>query len=159
MRKIYTLYGKLLSLCLILLGFGACDNGDDIVIMRPAEYGTPNAKYRISGKVVANDQEGIREIKVSLTQYNGPDNPLTPVLPPVFTNGNGQFLIEGPAFPRNTFVLQVEDVDGTLNGSFTYHAQEIVFADSDYSNGDNKWYQGEASKDLGTIKLNPVEEE
>ena len=156
MKKIYTLYGKLLSLCLILLGFGACD-GTNMV----EEYGAPSAKYRISGKVVANDQEGqaIREIKVSLTQYNGPDNPLTPVLPPVFTSDNGQFLIEGPAFPLNTFVLQVEDVDGALNGSFTYHAQEIVFANSDYSNGDNKWYQGEATRDLGIIKLNPIEEE
>ena len=155
MKKIYTLYGKLLSLCLILLGFGACD-GTNMV----DEYGAPSAKYRISGKVVANDQEGqaIREIKVSLTQYNGPDNPLTPVLPPVFTNDNGQFLIEGPAFPLNTFVLQVEDIDGAENGSFANLTQGITFKSSDFTGGSG-WYQGEATRDLGTIKLNPVEEE
>jgi hypothetical protein len=155
MKNVYTLYGKLLSLCLILLGFGACDNSQVL-----DEYGSPSAKYKVSGKVIANDaqEQPIRNLKVSLTQYNGPENPLTPVLPPITTDANGQFNIEGPAFPLHNFVLQIEDVDGPENGSFSKLTQEIKFQPSDYKGGDGHWYEGEASKDVGTIKLDPEQE-
>ena len=153
MTKNHSFYSKLLSLCLIFLGFGAYSG------CGRHEYGSPYAKYKISGKVVANDAQGqpIKNIKVSLTQYYELQYPLPPVLPPVTTDANGRFSIQGQAYSRPTALL-FEDIDGPENGSFTNLIQDITFQPSDFMGGGKGWYEGEASRDLGTIKLNPEQE-
>ena len=154
MKKIYTFYGKLLSICLIFLGFGSCG------LLPRIEYGSPSASYKISGKIVVDEDGGgqpIKGLKISLNYSEGFD--LYPIMNPVYTLPDGQFLLDsksGPAF--SSLVLLVEDVDGAENGSFASYKQDITFSSSDFIGGDGRWFEGYAVRNVGTIKLKPVEE-
>jgi hypothetical protein len=155
MKKIYPFYGKLLSICLIFLGFGSCG------LLPQIEYGSPSASYKISGKIVANEDGGgqaIKGLRISLN-YSG-ESGLYPIMNPVYTLPDGQFLLDDRSgLALGSLVLLVEDVDGAENGSFASHTQNITFSSSDFTGGDGRWFEGYAVRNVGTIKLKPVEEE
>ena len=83
-----------------------------------------------------------------------------PIMNPVYTLPDGQFLLDDRSgLALGSLVLLVEDVDGAENGSFASHTQNITFSSSDFTGGDGRWFEGYAVRNVGTIKLKPVEEE
>lgn len=146
----FGLYSKLISLCLLAFGISACD---------PAvEYGSPSAKYRVSGKVVSSEtsKKPVPNIRVvMIPQVKGNPNELLYLRgDTVFTDVEGKFEVNRNDFPYNTFNIKLQDVDGETNGLFEEKLEVVEFKDSDYKGGKD-WYQGLAQKDLGTIELTP----
>lgn len=151
--KAYSLYSKLISLCITALGFGACNDPVD-------EYGTPSAKYKVSGEIVSEDtKEPIKNIRVVMVEDI--DESKYPNLrgDTVYTNAEGKFEIGTHFdFPIDKFKIKIQDADGVENGEFEDKQQTIEFQKSDYKGG-NDWYKGEAKKDLGIIELEPKQPE
>ena len=157
MKKIYSLCSKLISICLILLGFSGCSWTGT----QGAEYGTPHASYKISGKVVSDaDGKAINGIKVTMARdVNGTHSPVTPS---VTTNADGEFLIydnQVISFSDEEFIIHLEDIDGVENGLFTDSEQIIKFVKSDFSGARTHWYYGKTERNMGEIKLTPKEPE
>ena len=152
--KALNFWTKLISLCLVLLGFNACGEGDgnDPV----DEYGTPSAEYKLMGKIVSeeNQEKGIKGIQVTMNDIKYPREENKNVK----TDEKGYFTLQQEDFPRNKHVVNIEDIDGELNGSFEDKKIEIEFTDEDYEGGSGSWYKGAATKDLGVIKLTPKAE-
>lgn len=150
--KVYSFYSRIISFCLIVLGFGSCSNDDDLVV----EYGTPSAKYKVSGKVVSEDtKQPIKGIRVVMIENI--DESKFPYIQgdTVYTNAEGKFDTgELLHFPHNKFKIKIQDIDGANNGEFEDKEQIIEFKSSDYI-GRDRWYEGEAQKDMGTIELTP----
>ena len=158
MEKIYSICSKLISACLILLGFNSCDS----ISFGRAEYGTPHASYKISGKVVSDaDGKEINGIKVTMVRKNI-DGSHHPVTHSVTTNADGEFLINDnqvTSFPDEEFIIHLEDIDGAENGLFTDSEQMIKFVKSDFSGASGHWYYGKTERNMGVIKLTPAEPE
>ena len=152
--KFRSLYSKILSVCLVLLGFSACD-----IIEPNVEYGSPSAKYKVLGKVVSSDDEKkpIENIRVVMVLYDTDEYEYQKG-DTVFTDSGGKFEINRHDFSYNQFKIKIQDVDGEENGLFEDVEQIIKFSNSDYKGGSG-WYEGEAQKDLGTIEMNPKQEE
>ena len=149
MGKIYSLCSKLISVCLILLGFNGCDQiGGGRV-----EYGTPHALYKVSGKVVSDaDGKAIKGIRVTMIESD-----ISSRVETTSTNTNGEFLLDDVSFfPLDEFKILIEDIDGEENGLFKDSEQTIKFVSSDYKGG-KSWYKGKAEKNMGEIKLIPEE--
>ena len=152
--KIYSFYSKIISFCLVLLGFNAC--GDD-TSYGPAEYGVPSAKYKVSGKVVSSDLkvpiDNVRVVMIENAEqaYLRGDT--------LFTDIEGKFEINRFDFPHSKYKVKFQDIDGEENGFFEDIEEIIEFKDSDYKDNNGGWYRGEATKDMGTIELNPKQEE
>ena len=150
--KIYSLYSKLISACLILLGFNSCDS-DPV-----DEYGSPSAKYKVNGKVVTSEgnKESIKNIRVVMIEDVKESEYI--IGDTVYTDTDGKFEINRNDTPYNKFVIRFKDIDGEDNGGLFEDKEEIIeFNSSDYKNG-GRWYVGEAEKDMGTIELTIKEE-
>jgi len=150
MKKIYSLCSKLISICLILLGFSGCSWTGK----QNSEYGVPSAKYKVSGKVVSDaDGKAIKGIKITMVESD-----ISSHVAITNTNTEGEFLLDNVSFfPLNEFKIHIEDIDGDENGLFKDSEQTIRFVSSDYKGGDGRWYEGRAEKDMGEIKLIPEE--
>ena len=148
--KFRSIYSKILSACLVLLGFSACD-----IINTGCEYGVPSANYKVSGIVVSSDDEKkpIENIRVVMVEYYEREFLYGDT---VFTDSGGKFEIKrDDGYTYNQFKIKIQDVDGEDNGLFEDVEQVIEFKNSDYKGGDGSWYRGEAQKDMGTIEMNP----
>ena len=89
-----------------LLGF-SCVNGGGTA----NEYGVPSATYKAKGVVVSeSDNSPIKGIQAELKR-DGTINT-------VYTNSEGFFYLEGSEFPNQKLYVELNDVDGVLNGSF-----------------------------------------
>ena len=154
--KFRSFYSRVLSACLVLLGFTACspddDGGSDI---RP-EYGAPLASYKVIGTVVSSEEQKnpIENIRVVMVQDVDEEN--VPYLygDTVFTDASGRFELNYQNEIYNQFKIKIQDVNGTENGLFEDVEKVIKFENSDYKGG-NGWNRGEAQKDMGTIEMNP----
>lgn len=144
-----SLYSKIISFFILLLGYTACGDAVD-------EYGTPSAKYKVSGKVVSagGDKSAIEGIRVVMIDNVDESKDHRYVIgDTVFTDTNGDYKIERRDFPRKDFKVKFQDIDGKASGEFEEKIEVIDFKNAQYIGGDKKWYDGEASKDLGTIEL------
>lgn len=152
--KIQALYSSLISFLLVALGFNSCHN-DPV-----DEYGTPSAKYKVRGKVVSkeNTAEAIKDIRVVMIENVNESDIRHMEGDTVYTNQEGVFEINSTRFLQNDFKVKIADVDGDKNGSFKDRELVIEFEKSDYIGG-NGWYEGEASKDLGKVELEPKQGE
>lgn len=124
-----------------LLGFTHC-SGDSPECM----YGTPNADYQISGKVISKSTKtGIPniQVKVKLDQ-NYPDSTL------IKTNSLGEFTYKKNSFPGTKFNITTQDIDGAENGS--YKDGSALVKDIPLSGGGNGWNEGEGKANV-TIEL------
>ena len=153
-QKISSFYSRLLSACLVLLGFTSCG--------MTCEYGVPSAKYNVQGKVVSAEGaktpvKGIRV--VAIEDANEADNPYLRG-DTVYTNSEGKFVAEWGDFPHdNRYKIKFQDVDGEANSLFEDKEQIIEFKNSEYKDGDGHWYKGEAKKDMGRVELKPKKAE
>lgn len=134
------MYNVILTSLIGLLGFASsCDS----IVPEPAvEYGTPSAKFIVNGKIEADDNnvaiENIRVVMMGDT---------------AFTNAEGKYEVDCIDFPTDqSFALQIEDVDGDTNGSFSKQDTVVMFKDPQFVKGDGHWYNGETSQTFN-VKL------
>ena len=157
--KLLSFYSQLLSFCLVLLGFNACGNQPDEYGVMHAEYGVPSAKYNVQGKVVSSEAEkapvkGIRVVVISDVEES--ENPYLRG-DTTYTDSEGKFEVKWHGFPSDDskFKVKFQDIDGEANGLFEDKSQIVEFRDPVYKNGDGRWYEGEALKDMGNVDLKP----
>lgn len=136
-RKLLERNNKFIAFLLSILGiggacsFGGCEYGTMV------EYGTPNATYKISGKVTSKESTGIRGIQVILQNDTA------------HTNENGQYNVQTNDFPGNKdFVIEVNDVDGESNGNYQSMDTIVSFIDPEFKNPEGNWYRGETTKEV-----------
>lgn len=152
---------KILKFLMALLGFGAfssCGGGPDMYgcPMPAPEYGCPYAEYNFNVDVVNSENDApIEGIRVSvIEQYN---EQFTDTLAVGLTQPDGKVHLQVGRMPTDKHTLVADDVDGEANGAFDSASVVVTTSDSDYTNGDNSWYEGEATGEI-TIKLNKKSE-
>jgi len=154
MVRISKIYRIIISALLALLGF-SCGNGRDLPDL-PAEYGTPNAIYKAKGIVVSEaDDSPIMGIKTVLKEALQDDWSIASA----YTNNDGSFSLRGSEFPHQKLYVELIDVDGEENGSFTKMEIEADYRTVTFTGGDGHWYAGIAEIDLGTIRMKPENQE
>lgn len=142
-KRSNTLIGFLLS----ILGFGAacglnsCEYGTPVV-----EYGTPFATFRVKGNV-----------KSELTSHVIPNIRLVMGHDTSFTDESGNYQISNTDFPDNqTFLVKIQDIDGTSNGEYQSLDTIVEFIDPEFSGNTEHWYSGETEKEVN-VKLKDKE--
>ena len=158
MIRISNIFRIVLSFLLASLGF-SCSR------WFVAEYGAPHATYKAKGIVVSEeDNSPIEGIKANFLYYYGSidyededENYYRYPITTTYTSSSGAFFLKARYMEGSSkLIVELLDVDGETNGSFE---RKIIVAD--YSNvkltGGSGWYEGEASINLGTIKMKPVE--
>jgi len=153
MVRISKIYRILISALLALLGFSCGNGGGGGNGGGYAEYGTPSATYKAKGVVVSEaDDSPIKGIRTVLKSRYDQDNA-------VYTDSEGSFSLQCLEFPRQKLYVELTDVDGEENGSFTDMEIEADYTNSTFTGGDGHWYEGVAEKDLGIIKMKPKTED
>ena len=135
------LIGGILS----LLGFSGCNSVKNI-IYPPAEYGMPNATYKLAGDVSDTKGKPVKGIRVIFEPEGVPDSWDNDTL---YTDAKGRFQLDrtkyifGAIDSNITFLA--EDVDGEENGSFKSNAAvgNGPITVTQTKKGDGKWYNGE----------------
>jgi putative lipoprotein (rSAM/lipoprotein system) len=122
--KLLKTYNVIIAALLAILGFSSCT--------APDEYGTPEAKFIVKGKVSSKEtQQPVENIRVTM---NWDAN---------FTNGEGNYHVANLVPPTyRTFLVQFHDTLGAYMDLDTL----IEFKDPKFTGGDKKWYEGETSK-------------
>lgn len=126
---------RILVAVLALLGFSACGEKEESW----AEYGCPNAKYRVRGSVTDESNTPIKGIRISV-KYVWADNDMGK---PVFTDENGEFDTEPLYVFPAPFNLIIEDVDGEDNGG-KFKTKEVSSKDMSVKETEkgSGWYEG-----------------
>ena len=160
-QNILSFYSRLLSACLVLLGFGACVTACE---KNMVEYGMPSASYKVVGKVVSTEGnkapvEGIRVVMFE-DFGEGEESPYL-IGDTTYTDSEGKFEAKMGSFPlgENKFKVKLQDIDGKKNGLFEDKERIVEFKNPIYKNGDGHWYRGEALTGLGTVELKPKKED
>lgn len=137
--KYYKVYKYLLSTLVTFLGFASCEP------IMPVAYGTPNANFKINGKIVSTlNSQAIPDIKVTINEQVA------------YSSETGDYQMTINDFPTTqTFQISFKDVDGLENGEFQDRDTSITFTDPEFVNGDG-WYEGEISQEFN-INLDPLE--
>ena len=157
--RVVSFYAKVLSFLLMLFGFQSCDTG-------MAEYGTPSATFKVKGKVQDNDTKepvkNIRAVLVRVQQYESSNQKIENIYETdtVYTNNAGEFSTSVTSFPGSNveFKIKFADVDGTENGEYESKDVEVIFDNPRYEGKSGSWHEGEVTKNVGTIDLEPVNE-
>lgn len=131
-------YNVILAALLALLGFA---NSCDSVV----EYGTPNANFKVNGKVTSEQSgEAIPNIRIVMSQDStyGTDS--------AFTDNLGNYTImKGFVFPTDlSFLMQFEDIDSSQNGTYQSLDTIVKFIDPEFTDGDGSWFAGETEKEF-----------
>lgn len=146
--KVLSVYSKILSFFLILLGFSACDSGG-------TEYGTPNAKFIVKGKVVDEKDNIIDGLKVALGRVESENKKTTYYTDSINTDSNGAFKLSIEDFPSDQkFVIRYDNSDQEKSSILVRKIDTVRFEKPSFTNGSGNWYAGEVTKDLGTVKVN-----
>lgn len=159
-NKLSILLSGIISIILSMLGFSSCDDinggGDPI-----CEYGTPSAKFKITGKVVSEGNKNpIKDLQVTLQEYDtwkdgiGNYYEQKSQILTIKTGTDGSFVFDYGGFPTSKkYIYLIEDIDDDLNGNFETKKDSILFTNPKYKNGSGNWYKGETEKDFGTIEV------
>ena len=135
----------LLGCLLGLLGF-SCDSED--ISDLPAEYGTPWATYQFKGRALDTSNQPINNLRVKAIPSNS-DLDIDEIRDTTRTDAEGNFQIEMSYFPTSSFELIIEDTDGEANGGqFNNMSTLIQIDDSEYQEGDGRWYEGKVTREL-----------
>jgi len=142
-------YSRILASLLAWLGI-SCDEWG------MKEYGTPSAIYKAKGVVVSETDnvpiEGIRAV-LKVPHWNSEG--IFYGMDTVYTDSKGVFKLKSHEGYGSNFYVELADVDGEKNGSFTDKDVEVDFSHVKFKG--NGWDDREVEKDLGTIKLKPKE--
>ncbi|MBN2444417.1 MAG: radical SAM-associated putative lipoprotein [Spirochaetales bacterium] len=146
---------KLLKLWSAILTFFFGISGMSCLYGVVMEYGMPYATFTVSGKVTSADPgTPIPGIKVSATGDNGfletEEN---------YTDESGDYSILFSTLGAVTMdvTMHFEDIDGTLNGSYTDEDVLVHITESDFidTTPDNDWDDGEGTATLD-VDLDPI---
>ena len=138
LNRILRTYNFILTATIAVLGFSvSCESN------LKSEYGTPNAKFIVNGKVESSlNNSPIRNIRVII------QNDTT------FTDESGNYSAFDRNFPASqTFDISFHDIDSTENGAFVNKDTTVAFINPKFTKGDGHWYNGETSTELN-VKLN-----
>lgn len=126
-KKILRIYSHFVSFILALVGIGgffnltSCDKGNVI-----AEYGAPVGKFKILGKVMAQDSTEIPAIGVLLQNSDT-----------VFTDTSGNYSVDIFDNPESqTYILKFRDRDGAVNGTYLPKDTTVSFNNPQFQNGE-----------------------
>lgn len=149
--KIRNLYSGVLSLLVMLLGFGGCSDEKSNWV----EYGTPYATFKIKGKVVSEETRA--PVKGIQVKVKGVVYPLKGEVADVYTDDKGEFIASGSTIGAQEIDLDIifSDVDGEENGSFSGRTVDLKISEEDYKNKEGRWHVGDAEKEMGDIALKP----
>ncbi len=151
--KVISFYSKVISFFLVLLGFNSCN-----IIDPKDEYGVPSAKFKVKGQVIdAETENSIENIKAALgLSFEQDGIKGVYYVDSVYTGKDGKFEVDIRDYSGSLkFVLKIEDSEKKI---FETRVDTIDFKGSDFSNGDGNWYDGEATKDLGKVKISQKED-
>lgn len=162
--RVISFYSKVVSFFLVLLGFSACDTGGNGGGGGIAEYGTPNAKFKVKGTLVdeADDSKAVSGIKVAIGQLYSDDSGVkkTFYVDSIVTGNTGVFDVDIIDFPTSQkFVIKYEDTDTTQNGDYGLTIDTVRFDKPVFTGGSGSWYRGEATMDLDKVKISQKEDE
>jgi len=153
--KYLSVYSRIISFLLILLGFSSCDNGG-------VEYGTPNAKFIVKGKVVDEKDNNIEGLKVALGRVESWSDvkKVTYYTDSINTDAEGSFKLSIDDFPKDQkFVIRYDNSDRQESSVSIRKIDTVRFENPNFTNGSGNWYAGETTKNLGTVKVNMSIEE
>lgn len=145
--KVLNYYNRVALFFLSVFGLlPSCDDGP-IFPSGGAEYGTPWARYKVSGKVLdSKTKEGINNIGIlAFTKHNIDDSVHFSVISDTIkTNKEGEYMSDLNVAPTSDSVhLKFFDV----NNPATYQAKDTaVWFDADNLQGGDGWFAGEASQ-------------
>jgi putative lipoprotein (rSAM/lipoprotein system) len=129
-------YNAVLAIMIAFLGFSvSCE--------MKAEYGVPNAKFIVNGKVESSlDSSPIKHIRV-IMQFDS-----------TLTDDDGNYTIANNyVFPgSHTFDIRFHDVDSMDNGIYENKDTIVTFTNPKFTKGNGHWYEGETSKEFN-VKL------
>jgi putative lipoprotein (rSAM/lipoprotein system) len=131
------------------------DDEEEIAV----EYGTPYARFIVSGKVTDTDHQGLKSIRVVVPRVDHHQRATSGFIPDqkiitkevrdtIYTKENGNFEYEYTGFPTNdsiNVILQFEDVAETPR--FESDSAKVAFFSSELREGD-RWYSGAAKKEI-----------
>ena len=151
MARVSKIYSRILAILLAWLGF-SCD------LITPAkEYGTPSATFKAKGVVTSQTDNPVEGIRAVLKTSQGNEGEYSYGIDTVYTDSKGVFNLKSgkDEFYQKLYV-ELSDVDGDENGSFSDKGMEIDYSNEKFTGGDG-WYWGEAEKDFGNIRMTPKE--
>jgi len=142
-------YGRILAAVLAWMGFST-------ILISCAKYGDYYTTYKAKGTVVSDKDgvpiEGIRAVfKVPHWNSEG----ISYGIDTVYTDSKGVFKLKSHDGYGSNFYVELADVDGEKNDSFTDKDVEVDFSHVKFKG--NSYEEREVEKDLGTIKLKPKE--
>ena len=157
-RKPLSLFAKILSFILLILGFQSCLSGEgDEEGGEVMMYGTPTATYRVRGTVKASDTNqpvnGIRAVLVEL--YNGQEGIYSGDTIKVCADGAFDLKVRSGAMNGTNLRLKLTDIDGADNGLYNTKTQDIQFTNPALAGGEG-WDKGTATKEIGDVKIDPL---
>lgn len=130
----------LIGALLTVLGFGAsCER------FAMMEYGTPSAKFIVSGQVrSAETNLPIQNVRVIMKNDT------------TYTNAAGEYEVEDKyAFPMNQiYTVKFRDIRAESLKQYSDLDTAVEFKNPVFTGGDNHWYKGETEKDFD-VKLKP----
>lgn len=159
--KVYSLYSKIISSLLLLLGFTPCSSEAGGGSSSIAEYGVPSATFRVRGVLVdkSDDSKVISGVKVAIGHpYLGiSESKRTFYVDSIVTNNAGEFNLSISDFPRSQkFVIKYEDTDAAQNGDYGLIIDTVRFENPSFTGERANWSVGETTKDLDKVKLSPT---
>jgi len=133
-------YNAIIVALLSVLGFGtSCEQ------LARCEYGTPSAKFIVSGKVVSSETNlPVQNVRVVMKGDT------------TFTNASGEYKVTDKyAFPMNqTYSVKFQDIKGEALRQYSDLDTTVEFKNPVFVKGDGHWYEGETEKDVD-VKLKP----
>lgn len=97
------------------------------------EYGTPEATYRVLGKVT--DEEGKPIDGIQVEMYGSKDT----------TDVNGAYNVSCRVIFYDTMTVEYCDIDSTANGLYADTSVTVSLREAPYIGGDGHWYSGTAT--------------
>lgn len=123
-----------------VLGFSGCSNDS------PAEYGTPIANYKVSGRVTNESGKPIAGIQVELEET---DISYSSYAARAFTNTSGEYEITTETIGRaEQLRLIVSDIDKSQNGLYQNDTIQVKIEKEDYYDKGKGWNVGKAYKEI-----------
>ncbi len=145
---------KLLLLALSTLGI-TTGCGDNPFITPGCEYGTPYAKFKISGRVTdSKTGTGIENIGIISSKIYKPDTiEYREIWDTIYANQYGDYYTELNLFPvSDTVYLTFYDKDSISNDFYLRKDTSVYFNRENLTGGDDNWYEGETSVEFN-VKL------
>ena len=144
-RNIFKVVGVFL---LGILGFPSCTKEEPEPLSSPSPppgtiwvaYGTPNAVFKVSGKVFTGSGKPIAGIKVDVMYTT------------LYTAGDGSFSGEVRYYPRDNVTISFTDVDGEENQG-RFQSRSVNVTPKQTEKGDGYWFLGTYSVST-TVRLN-----